>query len=267
MIKYTIFDPTGNITALCEADPLLPDRLSAANKIMEEHPDVEQVGFVRMADSGEESDAVLEMAGGEFCGNASMCAAVWYAMERASENTDSVMLKVSGASAPVEVRLKGKDKNVFLADVHMPEAAGIVYKELEYDGIKAVVPVVQMEGISHAVIEQGSHFSQLLQNKESAGRAVRKWCGELQSSGLGLMFIDESSDGLILLTPLVYIPSSDTLFWEHSCASGSSAVCMYMKEREGRDISIDMVQPGGTLKVSSSPDGSGPWLSGCVRSA
>ena len=29
------------------------------------------------------------------------------------------------------------------------------------------------------------------------------------------------------LTLLVYVPASDTLFWEHSCASGSAALANY----------------------------------------
>ena len=47
-MKYSIFDPTGNITALVEdavEDSLQP---SAAAEIMKKHPEVEQVGFVSL---------------------------------------------------------------------------------------------------------------------------------------------------------------------------------------------------------------------------
>ena len=83
-IQYCIFDPTGNITALVETGVDIADQPAAAARIMELEPDVEQVGFITYADN----DAIKEgsvpvsirMAGGEFCGNATMCAAALFAI-------------------------------------------------------------------------------------------------------------------------------------------------------------------------------------------
>ncbi|MBO5556880.1 MAG: hypothetical protein J5927_06815, partial [Oscillospiraceae bacterium] len=75
-LQYTILDPTGNITALVESPVAVARQSAVAADLMARHPTVEQVGFVRFAPAAGEKDAVqaaLRMAGGEFCGNASMC--------------------------------------------------------------------------------------------------------------------------------------------------------------------------------------------------
>ena len=73
-IKYSIFDPTGNITALVESQIPAAEQPTVAAAVMERHPSVEQVGFVRF-DPASDPPVSLRMAGGEFCGNATMCAA------------------------------------------------------------------------------------------------------------------------------------------------------------------------------------------------
>ena len=78
-IKYSILDPTGNITALVESEVAVERQPAAAEAIMKRHTEVEQVGFVRF-DPEEGIDAQLRMAGGEFCGNASLCTAALYLM-------------------------------------------------------------------------------------------------------------------------------------------------------------------------------------------
>ena len=73
-MRYRIFDPTGNITALVEEAVDVSRQPSVAADIMQKHSNVEQVGFVSL-----DGDLpALRMAGGEFCGNASMSAAALY---------------------------------------------------------------------------------------------------------------------------------------------------------------------------------------------
>ena len=69
-INFTILNPGGNITALVkEGNRPLDERKIINAKIMAKFPKVEQVGFV------DYSPTRLVMAGGEFCGNATRCAA------------------------------------------------------------------------------------------------------------------------------------------------------------------------------------------------
>ena len=107
-------DPTGNITALVESSAEVSRQPFIADLIMQKHPEVEQVGFVEFGEQ-----VKLRMAGGEFCGNASMCAAALYLSRKGAEVASSlspessaeataedgwqqVQLEVSGASEPEE---------------------------------------------------------------------------------------------------------------------------------------------------------------------
>ena len=74
-IRYSILDPSGNITALVESAVGADARAAVAAELMRRHPEVEQVGFVRRTEPGDPVRAELNMAGGEFCGNASLCTA------------------------------------------------------------------------------------------------------------------------------------------------------------------------------------------------
>ena len=144
-----------------------------------------------------------------------------------------VRLRVSGASRPVEVRLRRLSGESYSAGVHMPPPRDILIKEFEFASIRAPLPVVLMEGISHIIIESDSAFYPLLKDPSAAEPAIQTWCETLSADGLGLMFLDTSS---LTLTPLVYIPGSGTVFWENSCASGTSATGMYLASRTAAPI-------------------------------
>ena len=66
------------------------------------------------------------------------------------------------------------------------------------------------------------------------------------------------------LRPLVYVPGSDTLFWESSCASGTGALGAYLAKTGGKPADLTVKEPGGILRVQASPEGD-ILLSGQVR--
>ncbi len=250
-IKYSIFDPTGNITALVETRVANAEQPAIADEIMKAHPQVEQVGFVYFV-PGRPVPALLRMAGGEFCGNATMSAAALYLM-RSGEETDSVRVNVSGVSRPIEVSLKAKDDGSYDAGVQMPEALEISIQKLRSNVADASMTVVRMEGISHIVIESFSGLYSLKDDKQAAEQLVRDWCSELGADCLGLMFLE--GDGTSWkLTPLVYVPGADTMFWENSCASGTAAVGMYMASKLEETVDMTINEPAGTMRVSSDPE-------------
>ncbi len=276
-IKYHIFDPTGNITALVETPVDVKAQPGPAEQIMARHPRVEQVGFVRRADDNESGfDMELRMAGGEFCGNASMCAAVWYT-EQTSEKghvcgTESdrkqagkVVLRVSGASAPVEVKFTKAAENLYSTAIRMPQALDITKRSFSAGALTEELPIVRLEGISHIIIEPGSLYSLLMGDRKAAEKTVRQWCGQLNAEGLGLMFLQKETEEYVL-TPLVYVPGSGTVFWENSCASGSCAAAMYLAARSGHKADVTLREPGGVLRVVCDPAVPGAQLEGRVRS-
>ena len=96
-----ILDPTGNITALAESPVSIEEQPAAARKLMLHHPEVEQVGFVRFAPpDGNGVSAALRMAGGEFCGNASMSAAALCLLRDPEKEAEELRIRASGAAQP-----------------------------------------------------------------------------------------------------------------------------------------------------------------------
>ena len=220
-LRYYIFDPTGNITALVESEVAIADQPAVASCIMEQHPDVEQVGFVTYADDAAAAGVPvsLRMAGGEFCGNATMCAAALFAI-RSGLQGGAVPVRVSGATAPLEVLLEQQAAGTFSAAVTMPPALGIEELKLA-DGMlpgsdSLDLPIVRMEGISHIIIEPDSGF-------------------------FGL------KDDPVLAETL------DTMFWENSCASGSAAAGMYLAAKAGSPVDVTFDEPAGRLRAESDP--------------
>ena len=162
-ISYYLMDPTKNMTILVETPVPEASFPFVAQKLMELVPEAEQVGFVRGGSdafvgkcTAKDMDATvvghescrneeaklptLRMAGGEFCGNASMSAAVYYAIQEeyeragvAAENDacdngmigtaggfednkeKTIMLRVSGAADPVEVQVRRSDDRLNIA--------------------------------------------------------------------------------------------------------------------------------------------------------
>lgn len=271
-IQYSVFDPTGNITALVESDIESGLQPPVAAEIMERRPEVEQVGFVRPQPGGEGPS--LRMAGGEFCGNAAMSAAALYLIRQAERHgippllgeEETVRLRVSGTAQPMEVRLWAEAPGCFHAGVCMPPAQGIDDREFSYAALSGKLPVVRMEGISHIVVGPDSVFWALLADRSAAERAVRDWCIALSADGLGLMFLGEGTPRR-RLTPLVYVPGSGTVFWESSCASGSTAAGMYLAAKAGASVDLSLQEPGGVLRVASDPVRGETWLYGRVKLA
>ena len=263
-VRYSIWDPSGNITALVES-PVPAGRQSAvASALMARHPAVEQLGFVSwLAEDG--TDAALRMAGGEFCGNASMSAAALFQsrLERADSSDAWITrsLRVSGAGQPVAVRLQCEKEGVYRGGVCMPKAREIVETAFRWGSLRGALPLVRMEGISHLIVSDASPLFALKAQPVEAEAAVKAWCSELGAEGLGLMFLEHGEDNP-RLTPLVYIPGSATVFWENSCASGSSAVGMALATGGRTALRLTLEQPGGRLQVESDPKSGETWLYG-----
>ena len=96
-IRYRILDPTGNITALVYGDVEIGRQPSFAAGLMRRHPEVEQVGFLRLPPpGGDRTGAELRMAGGEFCGNASMSAAMLLQAGKGRKDGESQLCRRRG---------------------------------------------------------------------------------------------------------------------------------------------------------------------------
>ena len=259
-IRYALLDPTGNVTVLVQTpvpaadQPAVAARLAVrlAVRLMELEPAAEQVGFLTT-----EGDSLrLRMAGGEFCGNAAMSAAALFAVDRGIlggvlRDGTTIFVSVSGAADPVEVKLCAcPEEDAVRGTVHMPKPVS-VGEEVFPDG--SVRPVVRFAGICHVIAESGL-------SREDAEAVISDWCRFLRTDAAGIMLLDRDRG---TLDPLVYVPAAGTLCWEHSCASGTTAVGAYLAAKDG-PVSLSLKQPGGTLTVEADRAGE-LYLTGKVR--
>ena len=246
-IAYRLFDPTGNITLLVETPVPEAQQPGVAAALMAAEPAAEQAGFLK---AGFDADIALRMAGGEFCGNAAMCAAVC-AAEAAGVDEGAFTVRISGAETPVRAKVQLQSDGGYSAAVDMPRPAAIEQLLLPGAG---TVPVVRFGGITHIVLTDPMP-------RPLAERQARAWCASLGADALGLMFLDLRRERL---TPLVYVPAADTLCWETSCASGTTAVGAYLAAEAAERVTVTLHQPGGSLTVEAGGEDP-PRLTGTVR--
>lgn len=232
MEDYILADPGGNITALVETYLAPEQRSAAAKKIMSLEPRAEQLGFIS---PGGDADVSLYMAGGEFCGNACLCAAAWY-LERSGESEGLVSVSISGADKPVSVEMK-RSGDCFEGVVDMPLPSEISSLE--------GMTLVSWPGISHLIASPGM-------SRSEAEEMIVPLCRRLGAEALGLMLFDREK---MSLHPLVYVPGAGSLFWENSCASGTSALGAALSAEKGENISLRISQPGGSLGIEAFRDG------------
>lgn len=234
--SYAFMDPTGNMTALVETAVPVEDQPRIADAIMAVEPTCEQVGFVM--DTPDGCDTAIRMAGGEFCGNAAMCAAALYALNSGIGEEKNLRVSVSGREVEIVVTPTAAG---YACSVAMPTPKEIV--TVEKAGL--ALPVVLGEGIYHAVLVGEVDDS-------IAETIVRELCDEFHAEAMGLMQVDLEVG---TMKPLVYVPDANTLFWENSCGSGTAAVGAYLWKTAGGTVSMPLRQKGGTLCVAADEAG------------
>ena len=227
-LEYILADPTGNITVLVTTPTEEALQPSVAARLMKTEPMAEQVGFLDV------ENRTLRMAGGEFCGNASMSAATVCAEARGI-TSGRVELSVSGAEEKIGVTLSRQGiRWQAKADMPLPLSVG------ERDTPVGKMGFVRFAGISHLISERPLE-------RAAAEKLVRSLCPVLSPAGLGLMQLDTNRDRM---TPLVYIPAADTLFWESSCGSGTAAAAAYTAVKWG-SCTLRLNQPAGMLSAEA----------------
>lgn len=257
-IDYIIFDPSKNITALVLSKTNPSSYIEISKKIMDKEALVEQVGFLTFDGEG---DVSLRMAGGEFCGNATMCAAVYYAVKNKLISAD-VKVKVYGTDEVIDVKLKQLSDIEWEGIIKMPKPLKII--DVTFPNHKTL-PVVFFPGIAHIIVFD-DESSQSGFVKEEAESVIKDWCDFLNVPALGMMFYNLKDSNLV---PIVYVKSADTLFWENSCLSGSTAVGNWLfnskKLGNAKDISVKIKQPSESVFTIYSDENCNISLKGTVR--
>lgn len=243
-IRYTIFDPTGNLTLLTDTPVPRPDQPALAAALMARLPEVEQVGFLEPpALPG--AKLRLQMMGGEFCGNASMSAAAWLTERKGLPMPASVPLEVSGCAGVLSCRLEAAEGG-WLGTVPMPLPEKL---ETVFVSGAGSVPAVFFSGIVHCILPAGAL------SHAQAETAIRPLCAALGADACGLLLWDAAGAAF---SPLVYVAASDTAVWESGCGSGSAALGVWLTIRAGTGQAVSLCQPGGVITVRTE------WRGGTV---
>lgn len=137
--KYKILNPGGNKTALVIGNDYSNNEKKLINDaILKENKDVEQVGFIS------DKEKKLEMAGGEFCVNATRCA-IW---EYLNKNSGKISIEVSGFKETIEGGINKKG-NVFAKIKINEKIADIIRMEGEFN-------YIEIDGILLIIIDENN---------------------------------------------------------------------------------------------------------------
>ncbi len=227
-MKLTVVraNPAGNITLFVRTSVDRAQYGAVGEKLLAlPQFKAEQVGFV----CGER----MEMAGGEFCGNATRAFGLLTAKERGLAGKQHLTLSVSGCEKAVGADVD-TDAGTARAEMPLPrfvraETVGDVHGTL-----------VHLGGIAHFVVEGVAPSEEFF----AAAEPMFLSLGALDA--YGVIFSNGSS-----IRPLVKVPATKAFIWEGSCGSGSltAAIAHSAGIRDGV-FERDYIQPAGTIRVT-----------------
>ncbi|WP_282936182.1 diaminopimelate epimerase [Paenibacillus sp. RC67] len=245
-IEFVKFNPTQNMTILVRTQHPINEYAYIASKMMSyDHVYAEQVGFIEEP-IHHGAAAHLQMAGGEFCGNACMALAALIASERGIVHNDwmNIELEASGTEQFIACQVK-KIKEQYVCQVSMPIPNKIEKKTLNYEGDDLDIAIVRYHDFLHIVIEV-EQFDLTMRNK---AQGLAKLLGVVLGANLigVLLFKSDSHE----LAPLIYVPPLDSMIWERGCGSGTASLGAYLSWIRQAAIAVPIRQPGGTIHVTA----------------
>ncbi|MGC5775038.1 diaminopimelate epimerase [Paenibacillus pabuli] len=249
-IDFIKFNPTQNMTVLVKTNHAAETYPHIAAQIMSyDNVYAEQVGFIGGAIQPEAA-AHLEMAGGEFCGNACMALAAYIAFENEPESTDftEIVLEVSGTDQLIRCKVK-QQQNGYFCQVTMPMPERIEQRTVKYEGMDMDMVIVRYREFIHIVIEVEAFDETMRKRAQALARLLGLTLGDKL---IGILLYNSQSEEL---APLIFVPQLDSLIWERGCGSGTASVGAYLAWSRQREIVQHIKQPGGAIKVMAEWNG------------
>jgi histidine racemase len=250
-IEYVKCNPTQNMTILVKTAQRAEDYKRIASRIMSyDSVYAEQVGFIEQPASPK-ADASLQMAGGEFCGNACMALAVYLAAGRGRdiqpEDPVGIVLESSGTDQLVNCQVKrAEGEDAYRCRIAMPVPVGIETRVVTEEDVELELAIVRYRDFFHIVIEVDG-FRQ--DNRRQAER-IAKLLGIMPGTNVvGVMLFKPDTQEM---APLIYVPPVGSLIWERGCGSGTASLGAYLSWRDKRVVAdMPVNQPGGKIHVSA----------------
>lgn len=228
-MKITILRPGGNDQLLVKG--LIPKekRRGINDELIRRFPNVEQVSFYQY--DPKNNLATLELAGGEFCGNATRSLAYLLLKRKRGE----INMKVSGTKEILRAGVRRK--NTAFAQMPVKRIEKLRNNLFRID-LEGITQLVCLDAVAKLNPEQLKLLALQILNKENLIYSV---------PAAGVMFIEEEKD-LIKLKPIVWVRDIETILYETACASGTAAVGLWkaMQDKKER-LKVKVLQPSGKI--------------------
>lgn len=245
-IEFIKFNPTENMTVLVKTKHLKEEYHQIASKLMAyDSLYAEQVGFIEEP-KNTGADSSLQMAGGEFCGNACMSLAAFIASEKGLPLgcSTTILMEASGTDELVRCEVKS-EMGLYRCSMTMPIPAKIRKQIWVVDGEELPVTMIYYQEAVHAVLEAGQLNSSLRQSAETLARLINS---SYEANLVGVLLYDPETHEL---APLIHVPDVNSMMWERGCGSGTGSLGAYLAWKQKRFISLQVKQPGGDMNVTA----------------
>jgi diaminopimelate epimerase len=252
-LHFVKMNPVQNMTVFILDQVPRHEQMNVAKKIMNyKNIFAEQVGFIESSNSCNKlynENIRLQMMGGEFCGNATRSLAALMVhneypnIEKLNDGY-IVSLEVSGIDGVVKCQVRNsQSRNSYWSKIDMPLPVSIEEFNFNDNGDVLETMKVDFPGITHFIIDDNR-----VKDRDKFYEIVKKEMDRTQYEAFGIMYYDYKKEFLL---PLVHVKATDSLFWERSCASGTSALGVALAHIEKAPIVKKVKQPGGELEVSA----------------
>ncbi|OGI94338.1 hypothetical protein A3A03_03305 [Candidatus Nomurabacteria bacterium RIFCSPLOWO2_01_FULL_40_18] len=221
-LNYYVVNPGGNITAIVYGKFIKGTKLKITKNILENNSTIEQVGFWTDVKNNN-INAKLEMAGGEFCGNALRSLG---ALLACNKKRKFYFIKSSSIKMPIKLN----------SSINFSEII------LKLDLIQYKKDVCYIPGIQHFLSKE--RFT-ILEAKK-----VLKEKKLLRNKASGVISYKNISADTYNINPIVYVRDTKTFYEESSCASGTLALAYMLYEKKGIK-KLNVLQPSGFILKTS----------------
>ncbi|WP_138160289.1 hypothetical protein [Peptoniphilus catoniae] len=231
---FFVANPAGNITGFV-VWPVYPGFRPAYTKAIMEQIDssVEQVGFISPSYDG--PPLRLDMAGGEFCGNATRAYGLYSATFLEEKGEYNMEVYVSGIDHPIYVLANTINNTAY---IELPEAISVGELEVEGKSYK----IVELSGITHVIIDDRK------EDKDFVKKVIDAAKNKIESKAYGVLFYNKEDSSMV---PYVEVVEADTLVRESSCASGTVALGYYLNnDKRDENFKATIHQPNGELELT-----------------
>ena len=229
--NYKILNPGGNKTGLVLGNEYTDEeKLKINEEILSNNKDVEQVGFISTKEKR------LDMAGGEFCVNATRCA-IW---EYLDGKEGKIRLNVSGMKEIINGGIT-KDKEVYAIVNLNKKQEEIIEKYDEFY-------LVKLNGITLGIIDEENskkYIEELEKDEEKTKIKLKKIMKKIKTKEKAVgIILTEKKNKNVKIYPIIWVKTVDTLYYETACGSGSLAVSIY-KNFTNNINKLEVIQPSG----------------------